>query len=151
MTHLDLSISPIAQHKKPRRSPLRLRFLYCTLEEISCAICITYFPTVPNQEITGDLAAHSLPNLFYILRKSYSQQERREFIRNLCDIFYISDLNVEKILSAADNEAFTDFEDCLQEECAVEIMADYIVTRNPADYKKSRVQIIQPDEFVKMI
>lgn len=104
-----------------------------------------------NQEITGYLAAHSLPNLFYILRKSYSQQERREFIRNLCDIFYISDLNVEKILSAADNEAFTDFEDCLQEECAVEIMADYIVTRNPADYKKSRVQIIQPDEFVKMI
>lgn len=104
-----------------------------------------------NQEITGYLAAHSLPNLFYILRKSYSQQERREFIRNLCDIFYISDLNVEKILSAVDNEEFIDFEDCLQEECAVEIKADYIVTRNPADYKKSRVQVIQPDELVKVI
>lgn len=85
------------------------------------------------------------------MRKSYSQQERREFIRNLCDIFYISDLNVEKILSAVDNEEFIDFEDCLQEECAVEIKADYIVTRNPADYKKSRVQVIQPDELVKVI
>lgn len=104
-----------------------------------------------NQELTGYLAAHSIPNLFYVLRKSYSQQERREFIRNLCDIFYISDLTVEKILSAVDNEEFTDFEDCLQEECAVEVKADYIVTRNPADYKKSRVQIIEPSEFVKLI
>ena len=30
----NLPISPIAQIKKPRRSPLRLRFLTCTLEEI---------------------------------------------------------------------------------------------------------------------
>lgn len=33
--------------KKPRRSPLRLRFLLYILEEISCASCIGYFPTVP--------------------------------------------------------------------------------------------------------
>ena len=44
-------------------------------------------------------------------------------------MFYISALNVAKIKSAIENEAFNDFEDCLQEECAVEIMADYIVTR----------------------
>ena len=35
-----------AQHKKSRRSLYRLRFLYCTLEEISCAACITYFSAV---------------------------------------------------------------------------------------------------------
>ena len=33
--------------KNPRRSPLRLRFMTCIIEEISCAICITYFPTIP--------------------------------------------------------------------------------------------------------
>ena len=58
MTHLDLSISPIAQAKKRRRSPLRLRFLACTLEEISCAICITYFPTVPKELRKRKLAAY---------------------------------------------------------------------------------------------
>ena len=104
-----------------------------------------------NREIIGYLAAHSIPNLFYILRKFYTQKERREFIKNLCDIFRIADLNVEKILSAIDNEEFSDFEDSLQEECAVEVMADYIVTRNPADYKKSRVSVIEPTEFVKLL
>ncbi|MCM1561261.1 MAG: PIN domain-containing protein [Butyrivibrio sp.] len=103
------------------------------------------------REIDGYLAAHTIPNIFYIMRKSYSLEERRRFIRNLCGIFHISDLNTEKILSAVENEGFSDFEDALQEECAVEAVADYIVTRNPRDYGKSRVKVIEPDEFVKLI
>lgn len=103
------------------------------------------------REVIGYLAAHSIPNLFYILRKSYTPKERRELIRNLCNIFHISDLNAEKIISAVDNEEFADFEDCLQEECAVEAVADYIVTRNPDDYSGSRVKVIEPDEFVKIL
>ena len=47
-------------------------------------------------------------------------------LKNLCNIFKISDLNAKKILAALENEKFVDFEDCLQEECAVESMADYI-------------------------
>ena len=92
------------------------------------------------REITGILAAHSIPNLFYILRKNFSQEERR---------FQISDLNEKKIVAALENNAFSDFEDGLQEECAVESMADYIVTRNPADFKHSRVKVILPDELLR--
>ncbi len=44
-----------------------------------------------------------------------------------------------------------DFEDCLQEECAVAEIVDYIVTRNLTDYKQSRVKVIEPDEFVKLL
>lgn len=33
-----------------------------------------------NRENTGYLAAHSIPNIFYVLRKEYSQKERRKFI-----------------------------------------------------------------------
>ena len=59
------------------------------------------------REITGILAAHSIPNLFYILRKNFSQEERRFLLKNLCEIFQISDLK--------ENNAFSDFEDGLQE------------------------------------
>ena len=78
------------------------------------------------REITGILAAHSIPNLFQI-----------------------SDLNEKKIVAALENNVFSDFEDGLQEECAVESMADYIVTRNPADFKHSRVKVILPDELLR--
>lgn len=30
-------------------------------------------------------------------------------------------------------------------------MADYIVKRNPVDFKQSRVKVIEPDEFVKLL
>lgn len=104
-----------------------------------------------SREITGYLAAHSIPNLFYILRKSYTQEESRTFIKELCSIFRISDLNAKKILSAAENKSFSDFEDCLQEECALEVMADYIVTRNPTDFVSSRVRIIKPRELLELL
>lgn len=104
-----------------------------------------------DREVIGYLAAHSIPNLFYILRKKYSPKERRALIRNLCDIFRISEINQAKIISAVENEMFSDFEDCLQEECAVETMADYIVTRNLDDYKTSRIKAIEPSEFVKLL
>ena len=93
------------------------------------------------REVTGILAAHSIPNMFYIFRKNFSQDERRFLLKNLCNIFKISDLNAK----------FVDFEDCLQEECAVESMADYIVTRNPADFANSRVKVILPEEFLKKL
>ena len=103
------------------------------------------------REVTGILAAHSIPNMFYIFRKNFSQDERRFLLKNLCNIFKISDLNAKKILAALENEKFVDFEDCLQEECAVESMADYIVTRNPADFVNSRVKVILPEEFLKKL
>lgn len=103
------------------------------------------------RKVVGYLAVHSIPNLFYILRKAYTQKERRMFIKNLCEIFRISELNEKKIMLAAENEEFADFEDCLQEECAVEVMADYIVTRNPGDFKKSRIKIVEPRKFVELL
>ena len=102
-------------------------------------------------EITGYLAAHSIPNLYYILRKSYSQQERRKFVKDLCGIFRISELDGKKLVSAAENENFLDFEDGLQEECAVDAVADYIVTRNLRDFSSSRVSVISPSELLEML
>lgn len=102
------------------------------------------------KEVTGIMAAHSIPNLFYILRKDFSQEERRASLKDLCSIFRISDLNTKKIMAALDNDKFIDFEDCLQEQCAVEEVADYIVTRNPDNFIESRVKVIQPDELVSL-
>ena len=52
-----------------------------------------------DREITGYLAAHSIPNIFYTVAET----------------------------------------------------VDYIVTRNPADFKKSRVKVIEPDDFVRLL
>ena len=74
---------------------------------------------VPIKKIEGILAAHTIPNLFYILRKTMDINMRKQVILDLCNIFNIEPINREKILSAIQNRNFDDFEDCLQMECAI--------------------------------
>lgn len=72
-----------------------------------------------DKKVHGYLAAHSIPNLFYILRKYLSEEDRRTALRQLCEIFAIEGIDSKKIITAIENSNFTDFEDCLQDECAV--------------------------------
>lgn len=103
-----------------------------------------------NDEIQGYIAFHSLPNIFYILRKSYSDEDRRSMLKNLCLVLQVTGASHDKVCDAISRGEFSDFEDCLQDECAQEISADFIVTRNVEDFRHSRVRAITPEEFLQL-
>lgn len=96
---------------------------------------------------SGCIAAHSISNMFFILRKDYNAKERREVLLNLCKIFDVEGIDKAKLISGLQNGNFSDFEDCLQMECAKSYGADYIVTRNVSDYATSEVKAITPQEY----
>ena len=54
---IHLSANSIAQLKKPQRSPLRLRFLNCTFESVSCVDDTVIYETMHRIQIVG--ASHS--------------------------------------------------------------------------------------------
>ena len=81
------------------------------------------------QKITGYLAAHTISNLFYILRKDFSVLQRKEILNALCGIFGISGIDKRKILSA------------------LESGAEYIIIRNPLDFVNSRISAMEPGDF----
>lgn len=101
-------------------------------------------------KIKGCIAAHSIPNMFFILRKDYNEKERREVLFHLCSIFDVEGIDKTKILSGLANEDFSDFEDCLQMECAKSYGADYIVTRNVSDFSLSDIKVIEPKDYLKL-
>ena len=103
------------------------------------------------KQVSGCIAAHSISNMFFILRKAFSVEERKSLLRNLCELFEVEGIDKAKILEALANERFSDFEDCLQMECAIAFRADYIVTRNCDDFKESRIPCIEPEDFCKLI
>lgn len=104
-----------------------------------------------DREIQGFMAAHSVPNMFYILRKVMSVEARREVLLNLCDILAIEDIDSVKVVAALKNCAFTDLEDCLRSGCAGKIKADYIVTRNIKDFENSEVPAVLPEVFLRAV
>jgi len=101
------------------------------------------------QTVRGFLAAHSITNIFYILRKIYSASERKQRLMDLCRSVSVVDIGYELIVNALANNDFGDVEDCLQAECAEAVNADYIVTRNIKDYAHSKIPAILPENFLK--
>ena len=103
-----------------------------------------------DKELTGYIAIHSIPNLWYILRK-VPEIRRREWLRDICSILQVAGASHEDVLKAIDNHAFSDFEDCLQERCAAGVGAEYIVTRNEVDFAASEIPAISPENLLKVI
>ena len=102
-------------------------------------------------KIAGSIAAHSFPNIFFILRKEFNNEDRRRLLLGLCGVFKIEGIDQDKIESAIQNEPIADFEDALQIECAISFGADYIITRDPKGFAASSIPAISPDTFVKLI
>ncbi len=98
--------------------------------------------------ISGCIAFHTLSTLWYVLRKR-EDKERRSILKDIYEIFIVTAASQKEILDAIEKDAFKDFEDCLQDKCAKEIGADYIITCNEKDYCNSEVPAINPDSFLK--
>jgi predicted nucleic acid-binding protein len=98
----------------------------------------------------GYLAAHTILNIFYILRKEKSIAERTEILLMLCNYFEI--INIEKLMmvSVLENDDLQDLEDGLQIQCAKDANLDYIITRNIKDFTKSSIKALLPEEFLKI-
>ena len=102
-------------------------------------------------KVQGAIAAHSIPNIFYILRKDLPEQERRAVLLSLCTILTVEGIDSAKLITALKNSEFSDLEDCLQSECAKKVRADYIVTRNLKDFTTSEVRAVSPEKFLEIV
>ena len=99
-------------------------------------------------DCVGYIAFHTLSILWYVLRKK-DEKIRREYLKTICEIFTVASASQDEILKAIENSEFKDFEDCLQDKCAKDVGADYIITCNVKDYINSEVEAITPSEFIK--
>lgn len=69
----------------------------------------------------------------------------------ILDFLYVGNIDHVNVKKALLREDFVDFEDCLQDECAKEINADYIITRNVQDFKQADVKAVTPEDFLEII
>ena len=99
----------------------------------------------------GCVAVHSIPTLYYLLRKDFSENERRRWICDICRILQVAGFDTEAAVKSAENIDFRDFEDCLQAECAKAVGAEYIVTRNTDDFSESPVPAVTPAAILKIL
>lgn len=103
------------------------------------------------QVIDGYVALHSISNMYYILRKQYSDAERRTILKRYNEILKVVEVGNDVVDTAINNTVISDYEDALQYACAETVGADYIVTRNIKDYGKAEIRAISPEELLKLL
>ena len=80
--------------------------------------------------------------------KICEQKQNRGFHQRHAEIFEISPTDTRSARFAR-MLPMPDFEDALQVAAAVMVKADFILTRNLKDYKKSPIPVMAPEEFVE--
>lgn len=76
------------------------------------------FEMLYKNKFDGCIAFHSLPEMWYVLRKFTSEDERREMLEALCRKIRVVSAPHEDVVDAINQKNFKDFEDCLQDKCA---------------------------------
>ena len=106
------------------------------------------FKLCSNGEVKGFVCAHEITTLFYFLNKSINDKRKiKKSISGIMNNFKVIELT-EDILRKALTSEIGDFEDAVIEVSAKDKNAQYILTRNLRDFKKSIVNAITPEELI---
>lgn len=104
------------------------------------------------KENEGYISAHSLSDIFFILRKDKTVEERKALILNLCSFFTVIPEDKNFYTAVCQNNNWNDLEDGLQMKCADFEKLDYIVTTRDAGkgFNDSPVKVISAEDFLNV-
>ena len=103
------------------------------------------------KENEGYISAHSLSDIFFILRKDKTVEERKALILNLCSFFIVIPEDKNFYTAVCQNNDCNDLEDGLQMKCADFENLDYIVTRDAGKgFNNSPVKVISAENFLNV-
>jgi len=96
------------------------------------------------------IAAQSYTDLYYVGAKAHGSDRMQKILKEVFPLLNVCSIDGADISYALD-EQWQDFEDCLIWRAAKKIKADYIVTRNVADFTRSDIPVLTPGEFFSTI
>jgi len=111
---------------------------------------IELFSKVEDGAIIGYLCGTTITTVYYLASKTLGAARARKEIQKLLGLFEVAPVN-RFVLESALAVDFNDFEDAIIHEAACHVGADAIITRNPKDFKKSRITIYTSEEIARIL
>jgi predicted nucleic acid-binding protein len=106
--------------------------------------------SIENGKVVGYISSNSVTNIYYILRKISTSTKAKLFIEQILKYIMVLPITHEMIIEASKLD-FSDFEDAVQHQCALANQCECIITRNGEDYKKSKLNVYNPEEFLALL
>ena len=96
------------------------------------------------------VSASAITDIYYIARRQMKDHTAvKDLLKRLLMVVSVAAVSEQEIQNAL-SLAWTDFEDSVQYSVALLNEMDGIVTRNPADYQGSSIQIWLPEQLLEM-
>ncbi len=92
----------------------------------------------------------SIADMYYIIGKSEGIAKAKRKMKQILELVKVEKVD-EKIVHQSAKSKFKDFEDGIQNFCAVEAGHKIIVTRNVKDFRYSDLSILTPLEFLSKL
>ena len=91
-------------------------------------------------------SAKSYTDLFYVGERAHGPAKMQEMIERALPALRVCSIDQADIRAAL-GERWDDFEDCIVWQAARKVRADYLITRNVADFARSDVPALSPAAF----
>lgn len=108
------------------------------------------FAAIETRRATGYIAGHTLTTAFYIIRRTEGSQSAAAAVGDLLRVLEVVPVEKGDLQYALDFH-WRDFEDAVQAVCAEKAGVDAIVTRDLADFRGSRVPVMEPTDVIAQI
>ncbi len=108
------------------------------------------FTLIDQNEVIAYTSPLIFANLHYLLKKQSSNLLALKSLRKLKTLINILSID-EKVIEQSLNSEFNDFEDAIQYFTAINNGITLIITRNKTDYKRSKIDVLTAEEFLKSL
>lgn len=104
------------------------------------------FERIDSGEIEGFIAATTITNIYYIVRRASGREAAQDAIAQVLVDLNICAVDLEVIQQAL-ALSFDDFEDAVQYVCAVNHQVDAIVTRDATGFLNANLPVVLPENL----
>ncbi len=109
------------------------------------------FLMAANRTIGIYITASSATDIYYVVRKYlHSTEKAKQIMGKLYSLTGILEVTEDDCMDALASPV-NDYEDAVVDKVASRKDMDYIIIRNIKDYQEGSVNIILPDDFIKMM
>lgn len=109
------------------------------------------FMLAANQIEDMYITASSATDIYYLVRKHlHNTEQSKNTMSKLYQLFSILDVTANDCQDALLLD-MKDYEDAVISCCAKRNQMDYIVTRNVKDYEHSKMKVLLPDDFIRLV
>ncbi len=108
------------------------------------------FTLIDQNKIVAYTSPLIFANLHYLLKKQTTNLAALKSLRKLKTFINILPID-ERVIEQSLNSEFNDFEDAIQYFTAVNNGITLIITRNKTDFKRSKIDVLTAEEFLKSL